>query len=395
LALIGGLVLGVFAVAVLPTIAAASCPLICNGTCGDCCVDAGEDCDHGTDNGATCCDTACHWVPTNDHCIPAGGNSCEQGTCNGSHQCEVLDCPFNPCTDTNSCQKCRSTGALTTSFACDNGQASDGTGCQNDSDLCTVEHCAAGVCGGTQTPRCPQPEASCKFSTCNVNGKCVTSSRSNGLPCNDGKPCTYNEQCSNGNCGGAGVTDVTNGTACDDKNDCTTGETCSSGNCTNGTNVSSGTACDDFNNCTNGTTCNASGRCLNGTQASDGASCVPDEPGAGLLGNLCAAGGVCLTGKCTKTCPVNEGTTCTNGDPCNDGFCSGGKCIRRDPTQQSGSVEDYNVCTSSTSCNAAGLAIGTTCVSGTCPVCQNACGTDPNQQSQGSVPVPCTCTYTQ
>ena len=57
-----------------------------------------------------------------------------------------------------------------------------------------------------------------------------------------------------------------------------------------------------------------------------------------------------------------------NGDPCNDGTCSGGNCVILGPTQISGAVEDYNSCTTagSTTCNAAGLMSAGTCT--TCPV---------------------------
>jgi hypothetical protein len=122
--------------------------------------------------------------------------------------------------------------------------------------------------------------------------------------------------------------------------------------------------------------------------------------------STCQANGTCVTlgsppfaSVCNPGAAINEGATCTNGSPCNAGFCSSGNCVRRSPTQISGVVEDYNACTdpNSTTCNGAGLVVGTTCVTdpnATCPPCNSACGTDPTTTSNGD-PVPCRCISTQ
>jgi hypothetical protein len=240
-----------------------------------------------------------------------------------------------------------------------------------------------------------------------ADGTCAIVNRSNGIFCNDGNPCTYNEQCSSGNCAGSGRLNVQSATPCNDRNDCTTGETCNgSGACTGGTNVAAGTACDDYNDCTSSTTCNGSGLCTNGTPAATGTQCVMRNPGDSLPGNTCLSGGTCQPWGFSVTCqggtPKNEGATCTNGDPCNAGFCSAGSCIRRDPTRIPINgvpqvVEDYNSCTdpSSTTCTQTGLVQGASCIaSGTCVACSLACGTDPNVKIAGE-PIPCSCTYTQ
>jgi hypothetical protein len=286
-------------------------------------------------------------------------------------------------------------GTHTADFSCTGTNQTNDTPCENDGNKCTIEHCEGGVCGAPVTAKCPEPTNPCKKATCGAQGGCGLANRQ-GF-CNDGNPCTINEQCASGRCDAA-IINVGSGIACDDKNDCTTGETCNgSGSCTGGTNVASGTACDDFNDCIDGTTCNGAGTCGNGTTNTNGSSCLFVEPGNGLFGNTCRNAGTCSMGMCAASEKLTvEGATCTNGDPCNDGFCSGGNCIRRDPTQQSGTVEDYNACSSSTTCNTAGVATPTCLTSpNTCPICMNDCTNDPGLQTSGGTAVPCACTNTQ
>src|SRR5581483_6392559 len=300
--------------------------------CGNNIVESGEQCDHGSNNGIDCCDTTCHNVPSGGGCIPnaSGYDSCHQGTCNGTHTCQPTSPAVDPCTLTSTCQQCVSTGSLTANFTCTGGSAADGTGCTSGSDHCKV--CSSGTCTGTKV--CDQlatPGNACRIMTCTTStGACDVHNLGRGTLCNDGNPCTQNESCSSGNCAGSGIVNVTSGTACDDKNDCTTGETCNgAGTCNGGTNVASGTACDDFNDCIDNTTCDGSGHCTGGTLNATGTACNPTEPGASILGNSCQNQSTCQNSGygysyCVTGTRKNDGADCTNGDPCNTGFCSAG-----------------------------------------------------------------------
>lgn len=98
-----------------------------------------------------------------------------------------------------------------------------------------------------------------------------------GVACDDGNPCTADDQCTGGVCAG---TEVAAGTACDDGESCTTGDICVAGVCT-GTPLADGTACEDGSGCTRGDSCVA-GQCVPGPEPA--VSCrLPLLSGASVL----------------------------------------------------------------------------------------------------------------
>src|SRR5262245_36268160 len=108
-----------FCVAVIAVGSRAPTPV--PATCGDGVVDTGEDCDHGSDNGAPgdCCSEGCRFEPADVVCRPQAGVCDLPETCNGAGECPP------------------------------DQQAADGTGCSdancNGSLACA---CRAGLCSG-------------------------------------------------------------------------------------------------------------------------------------------------------------------------------------------------------------------------------------------------------
>ncbi len=89
---------------------------------------------------------------------------------------------------------------------------------------------------------CAYPEAVCAFAAC-MDGECVTGSVPDGMPCNDGDPCTIDDQCDEGTCV-AGETDPgciptgcevePDGSPCEDGDPCTIDDLCLDGECQGG-----------------------------------------------------------------------------------------------------------------------------------------------------------------
>jgi hypothetical protein len=178
------------------------------------------------------------------------------------------------------------------SVACDDGDMCTGTetcnpttGCQagtpldcDDSDVCTDDACV--------------PATGCVHTD-------------NIAPCDDDNACTTNDTCSGGNCAGGappdcddsdvctddscvpatGCAHTHNTAACEDGNPCTTNDTCSDGVCGGGPPPN----CDDDNVCTDDS-CEAGSGCVNTPNAD---SC--DD------GQICTSDDVCIDGVCEGT----------------------------------------------------------------------------------------------
>jgi hypothetical protein len=185
-----------------------------------------------------------------------------------------------------------------------------------------------------------------------------------GVPCNDGNPCTVSDACSNGKCAGApkscpgkdacnvGACDPTgacivrpaiDGTACTDGNPCTTPDVCVAGACTAGPPI----VCADVDACNAGTCNMASGKCVaapktNGTKCDDGNACTTGDvctagKCAGAGGPACPPPGECQTG--AGTCDAKSGacdyTSAPDGTPCSIGTCVAGTCTKAPPPASS------------------------------------------------------------
>ncbi|MFN2427773.1 MAG: choice-of-anchor Q domain-containing protein [Candidatus Binatia bacterium] len=95
-------------------------------------------------------------------------------------------------------------------------------------------------------------------------------------PCDDGNPCTVDDECSGGVCAGDAM--AADGNPCDDGDACTAADVCAAGSCVGDTGAANGQACDDGQPCTHGDVCTA-GAC--GGSAEPVAGCI--EAGRGAL----------------------------------------------------------------------------------------------------------------
>jgi hypothetical protein len=150
-----------------------------------------------------------------------------------------------------------------------NGNACD------DGDPCTVNDiCDDGTCGGTAKD-CSSLDDQCNMGACDPGtGDCIQDSTSyNGDPCDDGVLCTVDDTCNNGACSGIGkdcssLNDQCNAGICD------TG----TGNCIENPTPYNGNSCDDGSQGTLNDTC-SDGVCA----GSIGAASIPTLSEWGMI----------------------------------------------------------------------------------------------------------------
>jgi hypothetical protein len=157
--------------------------------------------------------------------------------------------------------------------------------------------------------------------------------------CDDGNPCTENDQCNaSGECLGVPKN-------CDDTDLCTI-DTCAADGICSYAPAAVGSSCDDGNGCTENDVCSADGVCA-GTdnKCDDNVSCTLDSCDNGACVHdpaLCActedvdcddgidcSADACLDGQCVASkngCPCEPGqdATCDDGNLCTDDICVGG-----------------------------------------------------------------------
>jgi hypothetical protein len=288
----------------------------------------------------------------------------------------------------------------------------DGIGC-DDGDPCTVlDVCDTGACVGTAKD-CSAIAGPCGDGSCDpATGVCEVDPFEDGSACDDGDPCTVDEVCAGGLCGGvtkdcaeaagpcmAGACDpetgacgvpVEDGIACDDLDVCTANDHCQSGQCV-GHEVCfcvgqpDGTPCDDGYTCTEDDACVADG-------------CKGQPIDCSSLNSACHVGACDATnGECVAK-PLSDGSVCDDGDPCTQsdaclqGMCGGGpidcssldgpcgvgvcqgagECVL-DPAPDATPCDDGDVCTGGDACQAGA------CMGGAnlCGVCADLSAGDP------------------
>lgn len=313
-------------------------------------------------------------------------NFCQTSAdCNDTNACTTDTCVENvcvhtalTCNDNNPC----TTDACNPASGCFFVNVANGVAC-SDNSLCTTnDSCQNGVCVGS-TITCPGSANVCLTAACNPASGCGFVN--NSASCNDGNPCTVNDVCSGGTCGGTAkncsdgnpCTDdlcntgtgacfyVNNTASCSDGNACTTGDVCSGGVCQAGTGALN---CNDNNACTTDT-CNPVSGCVHANVA-NGATCSDN--------NVCTGGDACQNGACVGTniiCP---------GSP---NICKSAICIPATGcgfANNTAACDDGNPCTINDHCSSG------TCLAGTAKVCSdnNPCTTDSCNVSTGA------CVYT-
>ena len=196
----------------------------------------------------------------------------------------------------------------------------DGIPC-DDGDPCTLtDLCSGGTCFGTS--RVCDDANPCTTDACRAeDGACSFLPREG--PCDDGSICTTGDFCLDGHCLGQGL-------ACDDGNPCTV-DSCSDEGCAH--QVLDLVACNDQDSCTQQDLCH------NGVCQGEQIDCQGGAPCA--KGKCQAETGLCVYthldgGSC------DDGNSCTQEDRCQEGVCVGGPFL---------ACDDGNPCTTD-SCDA-------------------------------------------
>ncbi len=214
----------------------------------------------------------------------------------------------------------------------------DGTGC-DDGVFCTVEDaCANGLCVGGPDNDCGIAPAECEEVVCNEQSQtCAPQAQPNGAACTPTDLCQEGATCTNGLCTGTAkdcffqpVPDDCHvsecnpqngqcepvagneGGPCTDVNDlCTVSKTCTAGVCLGGVPMNCSQLTQD---CVLGVCDTNTGQCT--TQALNNGDPCDDL-------DSCTAGELCQSGSCTGGQPV---TQCIN----NDGCCPSGCTVNND-----------------------------------------------------------------
>ncbi len=311
---------------------------------------------------------------TSDICSPTTGciHNPVSGDCNDFDDCTKNDhCQYDgfsygcfgtsyTCTSTQACKTATCDGM----GGCDQIPVENGTEC-NDNNVCTQnDSCQAGQCLGEEDPDYCDDDKICTTDYCHPTYGCQHSN--NTLDCEDGNPCTLDDQCSGGIC------EPGNEDTCYDGNDCTLDE-CDpdNGGCVQGVFEPDGTDCDDGDPCTSDDQCNngvceGSGdfECPPSTNPCKTATCDAQNgcqyvnlPNYEFCdnGNYCTENDYCFSGVCqpgnTVTCPdepvddmhlvcrnyncdssqgctyttvnnlCNDNDACTENDACQNGYC--------------------------------------------------------------------------
>ncbi len=316
---------------------------ICEGFVKDCSVaDACHDAGICDPNTGLCPNPRPDGTTCDDKNLCTTADQCQESVCLGTERdCSVAD----QCHDAGRCNP--ATGL------CPNAQP-DGTPC-SDQNLCTIgDHCIGSFCAGSPK-NCSIADGCHDAGACNpVTGLCPNA-RPDGAICNDGNPCTTEDQCLSSICTGNTI-DCSIGTDCHDPGLCDP----NTGMCPNPR--PDGTPCSDHDLCTIGDQC-VNSHCLGSRKDCSVADGCHDvglcEPSTGLCPNpkpngtacndqnLCTQNDQCLGSLCTGT--VKD---CSTANDCHDaGQCNPatGRCPGSKP--DGASCNDSNLCTLDDRCS--------------------------------------------
>lgn len=259
--------------------------------------------------------------------------------------------------------------------------------CPASPDACHRAACTGGACGLEVTPgrRCDDGDRCTTGDVCQADGTC------HGTP----KDCSkYSDACNEGVCdpasGDCRRVPAHDGAVCPGKDKCFTTYACQAGSCVgrdpvvctaldqchepgqcspatgscSNPNAPDGTSCNDDNTCTSGDTCQA-GVCTGGKAI----VCTTDNP---CLTASCDPAGGCFTS------PKPQGVSCSDDNPCNgDEVCDGsGGCVAGTPILcvASDQCHDVGVCDPATgTCTNPPIKDGTDCSTGNLCVTGEIC----------------------
>jgi hypothetical protein len=304
------------------------------------CNSADDDCDgmidEGTcDDGNPCTDDFCSGPDGCKYENNAQPCDADGSVCTSNDQCIDGQCAPGPalaCDDKNACTTDTCDALLGCRF-----QPTEGlVPCDADENPCTAnDSCNAGLCVPGAKKACDTGEQ-CVEGKCSILTGACTYTTKQGVPCNDGNPCTAAEKCAGESCVGAPI-------ACDDQNGCTADSCDPKIGCLH---TSLTTACDDGDACTKADACK-DGACAGlpieaSVTCSDGNSCTTDscDKSAGCL-HKPVTGGAC-----------DDGNWCTKNDTCYQGSCSAGpNCCSCKYNFDCANWEDGNACNGTLMCD--------------------------------------------
>ncbi len=361
-----------------------------NGCTADSCDPKTAKCGHAdvAGCGAACAaDSDCK-----DDNNPCTASVCANGACSLAATASACD-DGNPCTSGDSCKAslCLGTSAvcqdgnLCTDDSCDPKTgcvfAANKAPCASGNACLTGEACNAKACGGGQAVNCNDGN-SCTLDQCNPKAGCQYTATN--APCDDGSPCSIEDECGDGVCLGGTYL------PCDDGDGCTA-DTCDTakGGCVFTPLVGCGKLCAANKDCpADDSPCTepvcAAGVCVVAfvdQPCNDGDACSSgDLCNGGVCGgteNACDDGNPCTTDLCLgagKGCshalakgPCDDGSACTTGDVCTVGICKGQGVLtcddgnpcsadKCDPNlgcthaASKGACDDGNLCTQGDTC---------------------------------------------
>lgn len=321
-------------------------------------------CAGGGDCASTYCDSGagCQTTPLEGACDD--GNPCTVGDFCSAGTCQPGETAL-PCDDGNGCTDDECQAGVGCVFTPNSAPCDDGSVCT------TVDVCSGGECVGGAPLQCDDGNG-CTDDGCDPALGCVTVN--NTAPCDDDDPCSVGDRCVAGSCrpgpgrldcddgnvctddecvAGWGCDYSPNGNDCEDGSVCTVGDRCSGGQCLAG---EGRVDCDDDNPCTDDF-CDPVSGCYataNTDPCEDGDACtLGDVCGEGACqpgpdAPVCEGSDQCNVARCdpAQGCvvdplsdvPCDDGSVCTNGDTCAQGFCIPGDEILF--------CDDANVCTS-------------------------------------------------
>ena len=243
-------------------------------------------------------------------CTADGLTDCDaplpaEETCNGEDDNCDGDADEDTCDDDNECTSDSCGGAE----GCVNDPL-DGTNC-DDGDVCTVtDHCEEGSCVGT--PIACDDGNLCTDDSCDGVSGCTF--EFNFSSCDDGDPCTIGDQCVEGTCTGTLI-------PCD----CQTDSDCD--------------AYEDDDLCNGTLHCDTTGPTFQCTVDPDSVVDCPAAPGQDgpcLKAECVPENGECTYVAANEGFACNDSDSCTYGEACKNGTCSGGEPVN---------CEDGNECT--------------------------------------------------
>ena len=359
-------------------------------------------------NGTLYCDTAtlpyqCRVAAeTVVACPPFEGESakCNEATCNQlTGECEALASPNgklcddgNGCTVAASCLEGQCQGGQQVNCNDGNSCTDDGCdeadGCTNtpntasceDGDVCTAgDTCEEGICKAGKAVDC-NDSSPCTIDSCEPASGCLHAPSAGA--CNDGNACTDGDHCDGGEC----TFDTL--VVCDDNNFCTTDSCDPGGGCAYKLNSA---PCDDSDLCTTGDHCHL-GECI-------GSGYLPCDDGNPCTDDACEAESGC--GFTPNSDPCSDGTDCTVGDQCSNGWCLPGPTLdcndenpctddSCDPVDGCVNVNNVAACSDDNACTDGDLCSNGSCGSGPALDCDDdsPCTADSCDAAVGCTNVP-------